>query len=172
MSALGFVLGSRSSDLTKLGRAAKPPGPMRTQAAKPAEVQAARKWWVLDAKGQPLGRLASHAASLLRGKHKPNFTPHVDMGDFVIVVNASDIVATGAKMDKKKYYSHSGYAGSTKERTLRQLQEKRPESPIEIAIKGMLPKTKLGRAMFKKLKVYPTAEHPHAAQEPDLHELS
>ncbi len=145
---------------------------MRTQAAKPAEVQAARKWWVLDAKGQPLGRLASQAAALLRGKHKPNFTPHVDMGDFVIVVNAAQVVATGAKLDKKMYYSHSGHPGSTKERSLRQLQEKKPESPIEIAIKGMLPKTKLGRAMFKKLKVYATAEHPHAAQEPNLRELA
>lgn len=145
---------------------------MRTFVAKPADAIASRKWWVIDAKGQPLGRMASAAAYLLRGKHKPTFTPHVDTGDFVIVVNAAEVAVTGAKLDKKKYYSHSGYIGSTKEETFRHLQARQPTRPLEIAIKGMLPKNKLGRAMFKKLKVYATAEHPHAAQEPTIRELN
>ncbi|MEN9578684.1 MAG: hypothetical protein RJA70_1693 [Pseudomonadota bacterium] len=145
---------------------------MRTIAAKPAEAEASRKWWVIDAKGQPLGRLASHAAYLLRGKHKTNFTPHVDVGDFVIVVNASDVTATGGKLDKKKYYRHNGRPGSTKEETLRHLMDRAPERPIELAVKGMLPKNRLGRQIIKKLKVYATAEHPHAAQEPKLREVS
>ena len=144
---------------------------MRTYVAKPAEAQLGRKWWVLDAKDQSLGRLASEAATLLRGKHKASFTPHVDTGDFVIVVNASQVKVTGAKADGKKYYRHSGHPGNLKEESFRQLSERRPEVPIEKAIKGMLPKNALGRAMLRKLKVYATAEHPHAAQEPDMRNL-
>jgi large subunit ribosomal protein L13 len=144
---------------------------MRTYVAKPEEAQANRKWWVIDAKGQPLGRLAANVASILRGKHKPVYTPHVDTGDFVIVVNAAEVAVSGNKADKKKYYSYSGYPGGMKEVTFRQLIGRKPEAPIQKAVKGMLPKNVLGRQMFTKLKVYPTAEHPHVAQQPQLREL-
>jgi large subunit ribosomal protein L13 len=144
---------------------------MRTFVAKPEEALADRKWWVLDAKGQPLGRLASLAAYLLRGKHKPAFTPHVDLGDFVIVVNAAEVVVTGNKPKAKKYYRHSGYAGGMTVETFSELIVRRPEVPVEKAVKGMLPKNKLARQMIKKLKVYATAEHPHAAQQPELRKL-
>lgn len=145
---------------------------MRTYVAKPQEALAARKWWVIDAKGQPLGRLASLAAVLLRGKHKATFTPHVDVGDFVIVVNAAQVSLSGAKPDDKKYYRHAGRPGAIKEESFRHLSERRPAVPIEKAVKGMLPKGPLGRSQLSKLKVYPTAEHPHAAQEPQIRELS
>jgi large subunit ribosomal protein L13 len=139
---------------------------MRTFVAKPAEAQATRQWWVVDAKNQPLGRVATRVAALLRGKHKPTFTPHVDTGDFVIVVNASDVVVTGAKDTDKKYYTHSGYPGHLKTTTFRNLKAAKPDQPIALAVKGMLPKNVLGRQIIRKLKVYPTAQHPHAAQQP------
>lgn len=144
---------------------------MRTYVAKPVEALADRKWWVIDAKGQPLGRLASLAAHLLRGKHKPTFTPHVDLGDFVIVVNAAEVVVTGDKPNSKKYYRHSGHAGGMSTETFNELIARRPQVPVEKAVKGMLPKNKLARQMIKKLKVYATAEHPHAAQQPELRKL-
>ncbi len=144
---------------------------MGTYVAKPLEAQATRKWWVLDAKGQSLGRLASTAATLLRGKHKATFTPHVDTGDFVVIVNASEVAVSGAKPDDKKYYRHSGYPGGLREESFRHLSARRPEEPVRLAVKGMLPKNKLGREMIKKLKIYSTAEHPHAAQKPEIRDL-
>lgn len=144
---------------------------MRTYSAKPAEAYASRKWWVLDAKGQPLGRLASTAAALLRGKHKTTFTPHVDTGDFVIVINAAEVMVTGSKEDNKIYYHHSGYPGGLREETFGHLRSRRPNVPVEKAVKGMLPKNSLGRSLLTKLKVYPTAQHPHAAQQPTLRSI-
>lgn len=126
-----------------------------------------RQWYVVDADGQTLGRLASEVASILRGKHKPTFTPHFDAGDFVIVVNADKIVLTGKKLDQKNYYHHSGYPGGLKATNYRTLLDKKPELAVEKAIKGMLPHNRLGRAMAKKLKVYSGAEHPHQAQQPE-----
>jgi large subunit ribosomal protein L13 len=139
---------------------------MRTYNAKPAEALAAREWWVLDAEGQPLGRVASKIATILRGKHKPTFTPHVDTGDFVVVINAEKVKATGGKLDKKQYFTHSGYVGSIKSITLRDAIDKNPEMPIRHAVKGMLPKNVLGRQLLKKLKIYAGTQHPHAAQNP------
>ncbi len=144
---------------------------MGTYVAKPLEAQATRKWWVLDAKGQSLGRLASTAATLLRGKHKAIFTPHVDTGDFVVIVNAAEVAVTGAKADDKMYYRHSGYPGGLREENFRHLSDRRPAEPIRLAVKGMLPKNKLGREIIKKLKIYSTAEHPHAAQKPEIKDL-
>jgi large subunit ribosomal protein L13 len=132
--------------------------------AKPNEVQ--RDWYVVDAAGQTLGRLASEIAKILRGKHKPTFTPHVDTGDFVIVVNAEKVELTGKKLDQKKYYRHSGYPGGLKETTYRKLMDKKPELVIEKAVKGMIPHNKLGRQIIKKLKVYAGPDHPHQAQQP------
>lgn len=137
---------------------------MKTFSAKPAEVQ--REWWVVDAEGQTLGRLATQIVAILRGKHKPIYTPHVDTGDFVIVINAEKIGVTGDKLDQKTYYQYSGYPGGLKERTLRTQLQRAPERVIEAAVRGMLPKTTLGRAMFRKLKVYAGPTHPHAAQQP------
>lgn len=142
---------------------------MKTFSAKPAEVE--RQWWVVDAEGQTLGRLATRIATVLRGKHKPIYTPHIDTGDYVIVINAEKIEVTGKKLDTIVYYRHSGYPGGLKERTLREQLVKFPERPIEEAVKGMLPKSKLGRHMLKKLKVYAGTEHPHTAQQPQLLEL-
>ena len=139
---------------------------MRTYVAKPAEALLARKWWVLDAKGQPLGRLATKIAMVLRGKHKPTFTPHVDTGDYVIVVNAAQTKMTGNKAAQKIYYRHSGYPGGITGKTYEELMALHPSAPIELAVRGMLPKSKLGRAQLHKLKVYQTAAHPHAAQQP------
>ena len=139
---------------------------MRTYVAKPEAADSQRKWWVVDAKGQPLGRVASRVATLLRGKHKPNFTPHVDTGDFVIVVNAAEVKLTGRKVDAKLYHAHSGYPGGITSESFRHLNARRPEVPLQKAVRGMLPKNVLGRNMIKKLKVYATAEHPHAAQKP------
>ena len=139
---------------------------MRTYAAKPAEAQATRKWWVIDATDQPLGRLASKVASVLRGKHKPTYTPHVDTGDFVIVVNADRVKVTGSKATDKMYYRHSGTPGHIKQDNFRQLVKKHSEQPVQLAVKGMLPKNVLGRQMLSKLKVYGTATHPHQAQQP------
>ena len=138
----------------------------QTISAKPAEAMATRAWWVVDAQGQPLGRLASQIASILRGKHKPTFTPHVDTGDFVIVVNAGKVKLTGAKLDAKFYYHHSGYPGGIHKEPYRELIEKDPGFIIQKAVKNMLPKNVLGRQMLTKLKCYATPDHPHAAQQP------
>ena len=123
-------------------------------------------WFVVDATDKPLGRLASEIARVLRGKHKPSFTPHLDMGDFVVVVNAGKVKLTGQKLDKKFWYRHSGIPGGFKAESYRHVLARRPELPIEKAVKGMLPKNVLGRQMFTKLKVYATPDHPHAAQQP------
>jgi large subunit ribosomal protein L13 len=128
------------------------------------------KWWFVDAKGEVLGRLATRIASRLRGKHNPLFTPHVDTGDWVVVVNADKIVLTGKKMEKKNYYRHSGYIGGLKTTTAKELSEKSPEELIRFAVKGMLPKNRLGRKLFKKLKVYAGDKHPHDAQMPEIME--
>lgn len=140
-----------------------------TYMAKPHEVE--RKWYVVDAAGQTLGRLSSEVASILRGKLKPTYTPHVDTGDHVIVINADQIQLTGKKWQQKKYYRHSGYPGGLKETTAAELLAKKPEKMIELAVKGMLPKNSLGRAQLKKLKVYAGSEHPHQAQQPEVWEL-
>lgn len=137
---------------------------MRTISAREQDVQ--RDWYVIDAQGETLGRLASRVATLLRGKHKPIYTPHVDCGDYVIVVNAEKIHVTGQKMTQKKYYRHSGYPGGLKEVTLRDQLQKFPDRVIEKAVQGMLPKNRLGRRMFKKLKIYAGPNHPHQAQQP------
>jgi large subunit ribosomal protein L13 len=142
---------------------------MSTYMAKNEEVE--RSWFVVDAENKTLGRLASKIAQYIRGKHKPTFTPHVDMGDYVIVVNAEKINLTGNKLDQKKYYKHSNYPGGIKEVTYRELLAKDPEFIIEKAVKGMLPSNKLGRKMIKKLKVYSGANHPHQAQKPEKIEL-
>lgn len=125
-----------------------------------------RAWWLVDATDLPLGRLASEVASLLRGKHKPTFAPHMDMGDYVVVVNAAKVAVTGAKADQKTYFRHSGYPGGLTETSFRDLLEKHPERIVEKAVKGMLPKNRLGRAMGRKLKVYPGPDHAHAGQNP------
>ena len=125
------------------------------------------KWWVVDAEGQVLGRLASSIAARLRGKHNPLFTPHVDTGDSVVVINAEKIVLTGRKWDQKNYYRHSGYIGGLTTITAKKLRDDRPENLIRFAVKGMLPKNRLGRAMIKKLKVYAGGAHPHEAQQPE-----
>jgi large subunit ribosomal protein L13 len=127
-----------------------------------------QKWYVVDANGAVLGRLASQVAHRLRGKHNPLFTPHADTGDWVIVINAEKIVLTGRKMDQKMYYRHSGYIGGLKQMTAKELLEKKPEELVRSAVKGMLPKNKLGRRLFKKLKVYPGNAHPHEAQQPEI----
>ena len=137
-----------------------------TITAKKADADKSRAWFVVDATDKPLGRLASEIARVLRGKHKPTFTPHIDTGDFVIVVNASKVKLTGNKLDKKFFYHHSGIPGGFKAEAYRSLLERKPEWPIEKAVKGMLPKNVLGRQMFTKLKVYATPDHPHAAQQP------
>lgn len=137
--------------------------------AKANEVE--RKWYVIDAEGKVLGRLASEIASVLRGKKKPIFTPHVDCGDFVIVINADKVVLTGDKLNQKIHAYHTGYPGGRKEIVYSEMIEKRPEKVIELAVKGMLPKSRLGRQMIKKLKVYAGAEHPHAAQLPEVYEF-
>jgi large subunit ribosomal protein L13 len=136
----------------------------RTFSPKPADVQ--HDWLVIDAADVVLGRLASQAAALLRGKHKPTFAPHMDMGDFVIIVNAEKVALTGAKLEKKLAYRHSGYPGGLTATTYTEMLEKHPTRAVEKAIRGMLPKNSLGRAQIKKLKVYAGAEHPHAAQQP------
>ena len=139
---------------------------MNSFMANPAKVE--RKWYVVDATGYTLGRLASEVAKVLRGKNKPVFTPHVDTGDYVIVVNADKIKVTGKKLDQKIYYHHSDYVGGMKETTLREMLAKKPEKVVELAVKGMLPKGPLGREMFTKLHVYAGVEHPHAAQQPEV----
>jgi large subunit ribosomal protein L13 len=138
---------------------------MNSFMANPAKVE--RKWYVVDATGYTLGRLASEVAKVLRGKNKPVFTPHIDTGDYVIIINAEKIKVTGKKLDQKIYYHHSDYVGGMKETTLREMLAKKPEKVVELAVKGMLPKGPLGREMFTKLHVYAGAEHPHAAQQPE-----
>ena len=131
-----------------------------------------QKWYVVDADGAVLGRLATQVAQRLRGKHNPQFTPHVDTGDWVIVINADKITLTGRKMDQKIYYRHSGYIGGLKEISAKELLEKKPEALVRSAVKGMLPKNKLGRQLFKKLKVYAGETHPHEAQQPETLSIS
>lgn len=143
---------------------------MRTYTPKPADVQ--RQWYVIDATDVVLGRLASHVATLLRGKHKPIFANHVDTGDFVIVINADKIALSGNKLEQKKAYRHSGYPGGLRSVTYGELMEKRPDRAVEKAVKGMLPKNALGRKMAKKLKVYAGSEHPHQAQRPVPFEIT
>ncbi len=137
---------------------------MKTFSAKSETVQ--RDWFVVDATGKTLGRLCSQIASRLRGKHKPVFTPHVDTGDYIVVVNAEKVAVTGTKLDNKRYFRFTGYVGNMKSTSLKDLLDKHPERVIEIGVKGMLPKNPLGRAMYRKLKVYKGAEHPHSAQQP------
>lgn len=139
---------------------------MKTFTAKPESVT--RDWYVVDANGKTLGRIATEIASRLRGKHKPEYTPHVDTGDYIIVINAEKIAVTGNKAQAKMYYSHTGFPGGIKEINFEKLIAKKPEMVLESAIKGMLPKGPLGRAMFRKLKVYAGAEHQHAAQQPQV----
>lgn len=140
-----------------------------TYMAKPNEVE--RSWYVIDAAGKTLGRLASEAASIIRGKHKPQFTPHVDTGDFVIILNADQIKLTGKKLQQKKYYRHSNHPGGLKVTAAHEMLENKPERMLEIAVHGMLPKTRMGERMKLRLKVYRGNEHPHAAQNPQVWEL-
>ncbi|MBR1618025.1 50S ribosomal protein L13 [bacterium] len=142
---------------------------MKTYSAKPLEVE--RKWYVIDAEGAVLGRLATEAANLLRGKNKPQYTPHVDTGDFVVIINADKVCVTGKKETQKLYRSHSGYPGGFKEISFRDLMEKDPTKAIEKAVKGMLPHNTLGDEQFQKLKVYAGSTHPHEAQKPVVYEL-
>ncbi|MFU0799756.1 MAG: 50S ribosomal protein L13 [Xylanivirga thermophila] len=142
---------------------------MKTYMAKPEEIE--RKWYVVDATGKTLGRLASQVAAILRGKNKPIYTPHVDTGDHVIIINAEKIRVTGNKMDQKIYYRHTGYPGGLREASYREMMEKDPAFVLYTAVKGMLPHNKLGRDMIKKLRVYVGPEHPHEAQMPETLEL-
>ena len=137
---------------------------MKTYNAKPGEV--AREWYLVDAEGKTLGRLATQIADTLRGKRKPQYTPHVDTGDFVVVVNADKIAVTGNKLDQKRYYRHSGYPGGLRSRTLREQLQRRPTEVLRSAVKGMLPKNRLARRQLTKLKIYAGPEHPHTAQNP------
>jgi large subunit ribosomal protein L13 len=130
------------------------------------EAAVAREWWVVDAQGQTLGRLASEIAKILRGKHKPTFSPHMDTGDFVVVTNCEKVLVTGDKLDTVRYYRHSRYPGGLKSRTMREQLDRFPDRVLLAAVKGMLPKTKLGRAQIKKLRIYSGGEHPHEAQQP------
>jgi large subunit ribosomal protein L13 len=138
---------------------------MKTFMANPDNIE--KKWYVVDAEGQTLGRMCSNIANVLRGKNKPEYTPFVDTGDYVIVVNADKVKVSGKKLDQKIYYRHSDYVGGMKSATLREMMDKRPEKVIELAVRGMLPKGPLGRQMLKKLHVYAGAEHPHTAQQPE-----
>lgn len=142
---------------------------MKTFSAKANEIN--RNWFVVDAEGKTLGRMATEIARRLRGKHKPEYTPHVDTGDYIVVINAEKVGVTGNKLNDKIYYKHTGYVGNMKATPLKDMLQKHPERVIEIAVKGMLPKNSLGRHMYKKLKVYTGSEHPHAAQEPKALEI-
>ncbi len=142
---------------------------MKTYAVKANEIE--RHWWVVDASDQTLGRLATRIATLLEGKHKPIYSPHLDTGDHVVVINAAKVKVTGNKLTQKQYYRHSNFPGGLKEESLQALMARKPEIVIERAVKGMLPQNRLGRAMVKKLKVYPGADHPHQAQQPTVAEL-
>lgn len=142
---------------------------MTTQSAKPAEVR--RVWYLIDAEGKTLGRLASECARRLRGKHKPTYTPHVDTGDYLVIVNAEKVRVTGNKLSDKMYYRHTGYIGNLRSASLEQMLDKHPERVIQFAVKGMLPRNPLGRAMIKKMKVFAGPEHRHAAQQPQPLEI-
>jgi large subunit ribosomal protein L13 len=142
---------------------------MRTFAPKKDEIE--KKWWVINAEGKTLGRLATEVAVLLRGKRKPEFAHFVDCGDFVVIINAEKINVTGKKLEQKKYYSHSGYPGGLKVKTLKELLDTKPEEVVRKAVWGMIPKGKLGRAVYKKLKVYRGSNHPHEAQKPQEHQF-
>jgi large subunit ribosomal protein L13 len=142
---------------------------MKTYTPKSDEIE--RRWWLVDAEGKTLGRLATEVARLLRGKHKPMFTPHLDTGDNVVVVNAARVTLTGRKADQKSYFRHSGYMGHEKQIPFRKMMKSHPERVIELAVKGMLPKNNLGRLMRKKLRVYAGAEHPHQGQNPEPRDL-
>ncbi len=142
---------------------------MKTYTPKPAEIE--RRWWLVDANEKVLGRLASEIAQILRGKHKPMFTPHLDTGDYVVVVNAEKVRLTGRKAEQKTYFRHTGYMGHEKHIPIRRVLEEHPERVLESAVKGMLPKNNLGRLMRKKLKIYAGPEHPHEAQQPEVLEL-
>lgn len=145
---------------------------MKTYIAKEKEVMDSRHWYIVDAENQILGRMASRIASILKGKHKPIYSPHQDAGDFVVVVNAEKIKVTGNKLKNKIYYRHSGYPGGQKATSLQEMLQKRPERVVELAVKRMLPKNALGRRMFKKLTVYAGPDHPHKAQQPEKLELN
>ncbi len=142
---------------------------MRTFAPKKDEIE--KKWWVINAEGKTLGRLATEVAVLLRGKRKPEFAHFIDCGDFVVVINAEKVNVTGKKLEQKKYYSHSGYPGGLKVKTLKELLDTKPEEVVRKAVWGMIPKGKLGRAVYKKLKVYRGSHHPHEAQKPQEHQF-
>ncbi len=142
---------------------------MGTYMAKPADIQ--RDWYIIDAAGKPLGRVSTEAARLLRGKHKPIFTPNMDTGDFIIIINADKVVLTGNKLEQKKYYHYSGYPGGLREVAYKDLMATRPTLVLEKAVRGMLPHNRLGRSLFTKLKVYAGSEHPHAAQKPAVWEF-
>jgi len=142
---------------------------MKTFMANASNIE--RKWYVIDAKGKPLGRVATKAASMLRGKHKATFTPHVDCGDYIIIINAKEVELTGDKLNKKIYYNHSGYTGGLRERTAKVMRENYPVEMVERAVKGMLPKGRLGRQMYKKLFVYEGSEHKQQAQKPETIEI-
>ena len=144
---------------------------MKTYIAKEKEVEDSKRWYVVDAEGKVLGRLASQIAHILRGKHKPIYSPHQDVGDFVVVINAEKVKLTGKKMEQKTYFRHSGYIGGTTFTPVSLMLQKHPERVIEFAVKRMLPKNALGRKMFKKLKIYAGPEHPHAAQQPEVLEV-
>ncbi len=141
----------------------------KTYTPRAADIE--RSWWVVDATDLPLGRLASEVAKILRGKHKPTFAPHMDGGDYVVVVNAEKVAVTGGKASQKKYYRHSGYPGGLSESGFEDLRAKHPERIVERAVRGMLPKNRLGRQIFRKLKVYAGPDHPHAAQQPQVLEI-
>jgi large subunit ribosomal protein L13 len=141
----------------------------KTYTTKPADIT--RKWYIVDAQGKTLGRLATRVATILKGKHKPEYSPHMDVGDFVVIINADKIHVTGRKMDQKIYYRHSGYPGGLSEITLRNQLVRYPTRAVELAVRGMLPKNRLGRKMLRKLKIYASPEHPHAAQKPEMLEL-
>lgn len=143
---------------------------MKSFMASPSTIE--RKWYVIDAADQTLGRLSTEVANILRGKNKPIFTPHIDTGDYVIIINADKVKVTGKKLDQKIYYRHSEYVGGMKETTLKEMMNKKPEFVVEHAVKGMLPKGPLGRQMLSKLHVYAGAEHPHAAQQPEVYEIA
>ncbi|MFO8165928.1 MAG: 50S ribosomal protein L13 [Thermodesulfobacteriota bacterium] len=142
---------------------------MKTFVAKEHEIE--RKWYLIDAKEKVLGRMATEIATILRGKNKPIFTPHLDAGDYVVVINADKVILTGDKIEKKTYYHHSGYVGGLKKTTAKEMLEKKPENLIEFAVKGMLPKNSLGRRQLKKLKIYAGQDYPHQAQQPEKLEL-
>ena len=142
---------------------------MKSYMARPHEVE--RKWHLIDAEGQTLGRLATEIARLLRGKNKPQYTPHIDTGDFVVVVNAEKVVVTGNKVEQKVYYRHTGYPGGLRETSFEAMLERKPTEILRRAVRGMMPKTRLGRQQLKKLKIYAGPEHPHEAQNPQLYEV-